>query len=62
MSIGLLAAALTLLLLGAALVLLGLDWWSPSAGDLLEYVVGGALLVAATVYGLFRYVGRRRDE
>jgi hypothetical protein len=62
MSIGLLTSALTLLLLGAALVLLGLDWWQPSTRDLLEYVIGGALLVAATVYGLFRYVGRRRDE
>ena len=55
------AVALTLLLVGAALVLLGLDWWKPSTNDLLEFAIGGALLIAATVYGLSRLLGRRGD-
>ena len=38
-------ALLSTLWLGMGFVLLGLDWWQPSAIDAAEYLIGGALII-----------------
>jgi hypothetical protein len=48
--------------LGAGFILLGLDWWRPSAFDILGYLVGGALIFVPLILALHRQASGQRRE
>ena len=51
---------LAALWLGVGFILLGLDWWRPSAFDIASYLAGGALIFLPLILALAQRPERQR--
>jgi hypothetical protein len=53
---------LAALWLGAGFILLGLDWWQPSAFDIVGYLAGGTLIFLPLILALAQRPERQRPR